>query len=88
MVQVHAKFCAGFHCRFFALGLGLGDQSADTADDAADERTLAALRLRLDLNQLPRPFQITALGNKEWSLGSDWKLWQATLLALPVVDAK
>jgi len=48
----------------------------------------AALRLRLDLNQLPRPFQITALGNKEWSLGSDWKLWQATLPALPVVDAK
>lgn len=51
----------------------------------------AALRLRLDLNQLPRPFQITALGNKEWSLGSDWKTWQATLPALPVppvVDAK
>lgn len=39
----------------------------------------AALRLRLDVNQLPRPFQITALGNKDWSLASDWKRWQASL---------
>lgn len=49
----------------------------------------AALRLRLDVTQLPRPFQITALGNKEWSLASDWKIWQATLPALAVlVEAK
>lgn len=33
----------------------------------------AAVRLRLDFNQLPRPFQISALGNKDWSLASDWK---------------
>jgi len=39
----------------------------------------AALRLRLDINQLPRPFQLSALGNKEWSLASDWKIWAATL---------
>lgn len=39
----------------------------------------AALRLRLDINQLPRPFQISALGSKEWNLTSDWKTWQATL---------
>ena len=39
----------------------------------------AALRLRLDLNQLPRPFQITALGNKDWNLASDWKTWTATI---------
>ena len=44
----------------------------------------AALRLRLDVTQLPRPFQITALGNKDWSLASDWKTWQASSLpALP-----
>lgn len=48
----------------------------------------AALRLRLDLNQLPRPFQITALGNKEWSLSSDWKVWQVSLSAPSAVDAK
>ncbi len=43
----------------------------------------AALRLRLDINQLPRPFQITALGNKDWNLASDWKVWQASLPPLP-----
>lgn len=39
----------------------------------------AALRLRLDINQLPRPFQISALGNKDWTLASDWKTWQVAL---------
>ncbi len=48
----------------------------------------AALRLRLDLNQLPRPFQISALGNKEWNLASDWKTWPVTLPPLPAADAK
>lgn len=43
----------------------------------------AALRLRLDINQLPRPFQITALGNKDWNLASDWKTWQVSLPPLP-----
>lgn len=47
------------------------------------ETYLAALRLRLDIAQLPRPFQLTALGNKDWSLASDWKTWQATLAAEP-----
>jgi hypothetical protein len=39
----------------------------------------AALRLRLDIAQLPRPFQISALGSKDWNLESDWKIWSATL---------
>ena len=39
----------------------------------------AGLRLRLDTSQLPRPFQMSALGNKDWSLSSDWKTWMATL---------
>jgi len=47
----------------------------------------AALRLRLDVTQLPKPFQITALGNKDWSLASDWKTWQANLPVLPSVAA-
>lgn len=45
----------------------------------AGETYLAALRMRLDISQLPRPFQISALGNKEWSLSSEWKIWPATL---------
>ena len=32
----------------------------------------AALRMKLDLKQLPKPLQVDALGNKEWDLASDW----------------
>jgi hypothetical protein len=32
-----------------------------------------AVRLRLDVSQLPKPFQITALGSREWNLSSDWQ---------------
>ena len=39
----------------------------------------ASVRFRLDLNQLPRPFQISALGNKDWTLASDWKHWATPL---------
>lgn len=63
--------------------------------ERADSRLLkvgdpysAGLRLRLDVTQLPRPFQITALGNKEWNLNSDWKIWPLTLPPLPQEAAK
>ncbi len=36
---------------------------------------VAALRMRLDTSQLPRPFQITAVGSRDWSLSSDWHRW-------------
>jgi hypothetical protein len=32
----------------------------------------AAIRMRLDLSQLPKPFQINALNAREWNLASDW----------------
>ena len=49
----------------------------------------AMLRLRLDVTQLPRPFQISALGNRDGSLASDWKTWQTTLAPLPgAADSK
>lgn len=35
----------------------------------------AALRLKHDTSMLPRPFQVTALGNRDWSLGTDWTRW-------------
>jgi hypothetical protein len=31
------------------------------------------LRMRLDTSQLPRPFQVTVLGNREWVLASQWQ---------------
>jgi hypothetical protein len=33
----------------------------------------AAVRLRLDVNQLPKPFQVNALASREWQLASDWQ---------------
>jgi hypothetical protein len=28
--------------------------------------------MRLDVSQLPRPFQISALGSREWNVSSEW----------------
>jgi hypothetical protein len=36
---------------------------------------LAALRLRLDTSELPKPLQIDALASNNWSLSSDWYRW-------------
>ena len=36
---------------------------------------MASVRMRLDTSQLPRPFQITAVGSRDWSLSSDWHRW-------------
>lgn len=40
-----------------------------------DTRYDAAVRLRLDVNQLPKPFQVNALASREWTLASDWYRW-------------
>ncbi|MCK6430678.1 MAG: DUF4390 domain-containing protein, partial [Burkholderiaceae bacterium] len=33
----------------------------------------AQARMRLDISQLPKPFQINALTNRDWNLASDWR---------------
>ncbi len=38
----------------------------------------AAVRLRLDVNQLPKPFQVSALASREWTLQSEWFRWSYT----------
>jgi hypothetical protein len=35
----------------------------------------AALRIKLDVDKLPKPFQIDALASREWQLASDWHRW-------------
>lgn len=42
---------------------------ADAAELAADARYNMDFRFRLDLSQLPRPFQIGAVGQADWSIG-------------------
>ena len=44
----------------------------------AGARYEAAVRLRLDVNQLPKPFQVNALASREWSLQSEWYRWSFT----------
>jgi hypothetical protein len=41
----------------------------------ADETYLAGLRLRLDLTQMPKTFQVTAIANRDWNLASEWVRW-------------
>jgi hypothetical protein len=36
---------------------------------------LAALRMRLDTAELPKPLQIDALASRDWDLSSDWYRW-------------
>jgi len=45
---------------------------------AKGARYEAAVRLRLDVNQLPKPFQMSALASREWTLQSDWYRWSYT----------
>lgn len=48
-----------------------GQLSLDTSYDCY-------LRMRLDVSQLPKPFQLTSLGNRDWVLASEWKRWRFT----------
>lgn len=40
-----------------------------------NETYLAALRMRLDLTQMAKTFQVSALANRDWNLASDWQRW-------------
>lgn len=50
------------------------DKSAVTAD----QTYLAAVRMRLDLSQMPKTFQVNALANRDWNLSSEWARWTFT----------
>jgi len=49
--------------------------ASDLVKDATYE---GAVRMKLDVNQLPKPFQVDALASREWSLSSDWYRWGFT----------
>ena len=42
------------------------------------QKYAAALRMKLDLSQLPKPFQVNALASNDWTLSSDWYRWEVT----------
>jgi len=48
-----------------------------------DETYAAALRMRLDISRLPKPFQVEAIGSREWNVASGWLRWSVTPLGMP-----
>lgn len=43
-----------------------------------DTSYVAAVRLRLDTSQLPKPFHLSALGSRDWNIASEWYRWTVT----------
>lgn len=39
------------------------------------EKYIAAVRMRLDVTQLPKPLQVNALATKDWDIDSGWHRW-------------
>ena len=39
---------------------------------------IAGVRMRLDVSQLPKPFQLNALASRDWNIGSEWRRWSVT----------
>jgi len=57
-------------------------------DQVDNGRTyIASVRLRLDPAQLPTPFRVSTVTNREWTLASEWKRFPFTPLA-PVREAR
>jgi hypothetical protein len=50
-----------------------GWKVADPGILAPREDHDAQVRMRLDVSQLPKPFQVNAITSREWSLASDWR---------------
>ncbi|EEG08015.1 DUF4390 domain-containing protein [Pseudogulbenkiania sp. NH8B] len=45
---------------------------AGTLSGVPADKVKGRVRLMLDIGQLPKPFQLNALGSADWSLGSGW----------------
>lgn len=55
----------------------------DRGDVRPEQAYDASLRLRLDLTQMPKPFQVSALANRDWNLASEWAHWRFVASAPP-----
>jgi hypothetical protein len=51
---------------------------ADRGTLKKDMTYQAAVRMRLDTAQLPKPFQVNAIASRDWTLTSDWHRWVKT----------
>lgn len=60
-------------------------QVLERAEIIAGADYQAGLRMRLDVTQLPKPFQVNALTSREWNLASEWRYWPLRVKA-PVTE--
>ena len=51
---------------------------ADKGALKKDQVYQAAVRMRLDTAQLPKPFQVNAIASRDWTLASEWHRWTLT----------
>ncbi|MEA5098313.1 MAG: DUF4390 domain-containing protein [Burkholderiaceae bacterium] len=51
---------------------------ADFGELEVGETYTVAVRMMLDVSQLPKPFQVNAINNRNWRLSSDWKRFYFT----------
>ena len=56
----------------------------DKAELRSDQPYQVGLRMYLDLSQMPKTFQVSALANKDWNLVSDWQRWKFQPTEAPV----
>lgn len=73
------------HQSFATLGEALGVlarlrnwEVADKALIRPGEPYNAELRMKIDLTLLPKPFQVTAIGNKDWNIKAEIARWSFT----------
>ena len=60
----------------------------DNAMIGAGRTYQAAVRMRFDLAQLPKTFQVNALSNRDWNMTSEWVRWPFTsAVPKPVEDS-
>lgn len=66
-------------------------QVLEKGEIKTDQIYQAGLRMYLDLSQMPKTFQVSALSNKDWNLSSDWLRWkfvpsEATPVTVPAAS--
>lgn len=69
-----SKYYPGLDEALAAVGSIAGWRVLDTVawDDADRRKAAGKVRLMLDISQLPRPFQLRAVGADDWELDSGW----------------
>lgn len=91
----HYRLSAGaLHQNFDSLADALRVLARITSLPVVDKGELkpgeaysAALRLSLDRSQLPKPFQVDAIGNKDWQMDAKVHRWQFTAPTAPAAAA-